>query len=112
MRDGHQENFDEGQVCRQKLSVLERASRNLETIRQATPVDASVTQGQLRGAPSPTPLNPHPSQVPPAAQVGNTLACGALEPRRGHCSASTTGVRWRSPPDGLRGIRRCWGGGD
>ena len=111
MRDRNQENFDEGQVCRQNPSGLERASRNAETIRQAMPVDASGTQGQSRGAPSPTPLNPHPSQVPPAAQVGNTSACGTLDPRSGHWSASTGGVRRSSPPDGRRGIRRCCGEG-
>ena len=91
-------------MCRQKPSGLERASRNAETIRQATPVNTSGTQGQSRGAPSRTPLNPHPSQVAPAAQVGNTSACGALEPRRGHWLASTGGVFRRSPPDGRRGI--------
>ena len=110
------------QDCQQKPSVLMIKGRNPDT--RINPVSKKNTfarrrlstrqgtQGQPRGAPTPTPLNPHPSQVPPAAQVGNTSACGALEPSRGHWSESTRGVRWRSSPEGRRGIRRCWGVGD
>ena len=101
----------QGKSVSTKAVGLRETSRNAETIRQATPVNESGTQGQSRGVPSPTPLNPHPSQVPPAAQFRNTSACGDLEPRRGHWSASTGGFRRRSPPDVRRGIRRCWGGG-
>ena len=34
-----------------------------------TPVNASRNSRPSQGVPSPTPLHPHPSQVPPAAQV-------------------------------------------
>ena len=68
------------------------------------------TQGQSQGGPSPTPLNPHPIQVPPAAQVGGKSTYRELESRRGHWSKSTGGFRWRSPPDGRRVIRRFWRG--
>ena len=53
------------------------------------------TQGLSRGAPSPPPLNPHPIQVPPAAQVRKKSTYGALESRRGHWST----VHRRSPPE-------------
>ena len=60
VRDRHHENFNEGQVCRQKPSGLERASRNVETIRQAMPVNASRKSRTIKGgpvchAPQPTP---------------------------------------------------------
>ena len=40
------------------------------SLRHAMPVDASRNSRPSRGAPSPTPLHPHPNQVLPAAQVG------------------------------------------
>ena len=82
----------------------------IKHIRQGRLSTRQGTQGQSQGAPSSTPLNPHPSQVPPAASGENTSACGAPEPRSGHWSASTGGVRRRSPPDGRRGTQTLLGG--
>ena len=54
------------------------------------------TQGKSRGAPYPMPLNPHPSQVPPAAQVGGKSTYRALESRRG---CGLRGIGYGAPRD-------------
>ena len=57
------------------------------TLAQALPADASRDSRPSLGAPSTSPLHPHPSQVTPAAQVGGggcKPADARQAPRRGH----------------------------
>ena len=54
------------------------------TLARATPADASRDSRPSRGAPSPSPLHPYPSQEPPAAQVG-----GGCKPAYGKMDRTT-----------------------
>ena len=55
----------------------------------------------IGGAPSPTPLHPHPSQVPPVAQVG-----GGGKPSNIGTPDRTPGAAWHRPPVSRTGGRR------
>ena len=77
-------------------------------------VDASRTSISSRGAPSPTPLHPHPNQVLPAAQVGGQtfILWDAGQETRG--SMASTGSQLEScilPKDGQRVTTGADGGG-
>ena len=80
----------------------------------AMPVEASRTSRLSRGAPSPTPLQPHPNQVLPAAQVrGQTfiLRDSGQETRGSMTSAGCQSVGCRLPTDGRQVTTGAAGGG-
>ena len=66
---------------------------------RTTPGNETRDSRPLQGAPSPKPLHQHPSQVPPAAQVGGgtPTTIGTLE--------RTTGAAWHRPPVSSGGRR-------
>ena len=72
-RDGHRKNR------------RENSSVNEGTLTRASPADASRDSRPSWGAPSPSPLHPHPSQVPPAAHFGGGCkpAYGPLDRKPG-----------------------------
>ena len=61
---------DEGEQERSAQESKREIERQRRHATQASPADSSRDSRPSQGAPSPSPLRPHPSQVPPAAQVG------------------------------------------
>ena len=55
---------------RAPLASTRDQERQLGKLLRATPVNTSMNSRPSRGAPSPTPLQPHPNRVLPSAQVG------------------------------------------
>ena len=72
----------------------------------ATPGNKTRDSRPLRGAPSPSPLHPHPSQVPPAAQVGGGVQTCIWDAGSGNQKRTLVGRSRRvgsSPTDGRWG---------